>query len=202
MKKIIPFVLLLAGCSTTPKQIDRAFDIAENVASNLNAGAVGGTPPVVVCNNPQTLPAPPSAEPLPLTSPQTGSLGSSSSLDAIDISKARTISKYVKNIPAMPIKGELRNVKLSADRVTFETYGEDWIAKEWGRIAIIFEHTGELIAGEFDARKPAQRMKGLENIHGGYIQNKIPAQGSKVYLVVYDMKGTHRSNVAFAGEWK
>ena len=190
----IAALLCLAGCATTPEQVDRAFDIAENVASNLNAGAVStsgggksdqGFDPVAEQAVPPSHPSAPF-----------------SNLDAIDISKARTISKYVKNIPAMPIKGELRNIKLSSDRVTFETSGEDWIAKEWGRIAIIFEHNGELIAGEFDARKPAQRMKGLENIHGGYIQNKIPAQGSKVYLVVYDMKGTQRSNVAFAGEWK
>lgn len=200
MKKIIPFVLLLAGCSTTPEQVNRAFDIAENVASNLNAGAVGEASPVVVCNNPQPSTAPAFSNGVPLGEPSGAHTPPFS--DSLDISKARTISKYVKNIPAMPIKGELLNVKLSADRVTFETSGEDWIAKEWGRIAIIFEHNGELIAGEFDARKPAQRMKGLENIHGGYIQNKIPAQGLKVYLVVYDMKGTQRSNVAFAGEWK
>lgn len=123
--------------------------------------------------------------------------------DAIDISTARTISKYVRNIPAMPVAGELRNVKLSADRVTFETSSEKWIAGEWGRIAIIFRDVdGALIAGEFDARKPGQRMKGLENIHGGYIQGKQPEKGAPVFFVVYDMKGTQRSNVAAGGLWK
>ena len=144
--------------------------------SILNAGAVGGTPPVVV-NNPQPSPAPPSVEPLPLPAQQTGSSGSSY-IDAINIAISKTISKYVKNIPAMPVAGELRNVNLLANRVTFETSDESWISKEWGRIAIVFRDAdGTLIVGEFDARRPGQRAKGLENIHGGYIQNKKPQSG-------------------------
>lgn len=180
--------LTLAGCSTTPEQNAAIVDAIQGAASNFNAAAqtvpiaepASNAPPPVITN------APPPSSPL----------------DALDISKARTISKYVKNIPAMPVRGELRNVKLSGDRVTFETSGEQWIASEWGRIAIIFEHNGELIAGEFDARKPAQRAKGTENITGGYIQNKLPQAGAQVWFVVYDMKGTQRSNVAAGGVWK
>ena len=169
--------------------------------SIINAGAAGDTSPVVVCNNPQPPPAPPSAEPLPLPSPQTGSAGSSY-IDAINIAIAKTISKYVKNVPAMPIDGELKNVRLLTNRVTFETSSESWISKEWGRIAIIFRDAdGTLIVGEFDARRPSQRSKGLENIHGGYIQNKKPRAGDSVWFVVYDMTGTKRSNVASGGVW-
>jgi hypothetical protein len=163
---------------------------------------------------------PPSAPSLPLPQPQTDGAGSSSNntddastqsaphrlllthQDAIDISSGRTISKYVKNIHAMPVAGELRNIKLSTDRVSFETSDEAWISKEWGRIALVFWNEGQLILGEFDARKPGQKMKGLENIHGGYIQSKQPKQGDSVWFVVYDMTGTKRSNVAAGGLWK
>ena len=178
--------LVLSGCGTVDPAV---VDAVTNAITNRPPPAVitnAPPPPVIVTNTPSPHPPIPPAP----------------SNDAIDISGARTISKYVRNIPAMPVRGELRNVKLSADRVTFETSGEPWISSEWGRIAILFEHEGQLIAGEFDARKPGQRMKGLENIHGGYIQNKQPAKGAPVWFVVYDMKGTQRSNVAAGGVWK
>lgn len=152
---------------------------------------------------PAPVPPPPVPEPSPEPSEPSAPPVVANPADAIDISGARTISKYVRNIPAMPVRGELRNVKLSADLVTFETSGEPWISSEWGRIAILFRDAdGALIAGEFDARKPGQRMKDLENIHGGYIQNKQPEKGAPVFFVVYDMKGTQRSNVAAGGVWK
>ena len=184
----------LSGCGTVDPSV---VDAVTNAITNRPA-------PVVITNTP---PPPPVAT--PETPSNGGPLGEPDGAhpppfaDAIDISTARTISKYVRNIPAMPIAGELRNLKLSADRVTFETSSEKWIAGEWGRIAILFRDTdGALIAGEFDARKPGQRMKGLENIHGGYILNKQPRAGDAVWFVVYDMKGTQRSNVSLGGDWK
>lgn len=186
--------LMLAGCSTTPEQVDRVIDLAENVATNFNAGAAGAGMPVESVDGTPDAQQPPPA-------PSNTQPAIADTRDALDISTARTISKYVKNIPSMPIAGDLRNVKLTADRVTFETSGEPWISSEWGRIAIVFRHNGELICGEFDARRPNQRMKGLENVHGNYIQNKQPNKGERIGLVVYDMKGTRRSNVADAGLW-
>ena len=128
----------------------------------------------------------------------------SNQLDAIDISKARTISKYVKNVPAMPITVKLYSVNTSADRVTFDYTPTGWKSDGTidGRIAIIWQDGAELIIGEFDGKRPNQKMKGLENIHGGYIQGKKPSKGSPVWYVIYDKIGTQRSNVAAGGVWK
>jgi hypothetical protein len=194
--------LTLAGCSTTPEQNAAIVDAIQGAASNFNASADGaGRIPTDEGAQTNTPALPSHPAPAPITNAPT--TAPSSPLDALDISKARTISKYVKNIPAMPVRGELRNVKLTGDRVTFETSGEPWLG-EWGRIAIIWQDGAELIAGEFDAVKPGRgtRLKGLENIHGGYIQNRQPAKGQAVYFVLYDMKGTQRSNVAAGGVWK
>lgn len=38
--------VILAGCTTTPEQVGRVIDLAESVATNLNAGAAGAGMPV------------------------------------------------------------------------------------------------------------------------------------------------------------
>jgi membrane-associated protease RseP (regulator of RpoE activity) len=182
-------VLTLAGCSTTPEHNAAIVDAIQGAASNFNAAA-------------QTVPI---AEPASNAPPQViTNAPPSSPFDALDISKARTISKYVRNVPAMPITVRLFNVNTSADRVTFDYTTTGWKSDGTidGRIAIIWQDGAELIVGEFDGKRPNQRMKGLENIHGGYIQGKQPAKGAPVWYVIYDKTGTQRSNVAAGGVWK
>jgi hypothetical protein len=196
------FALTLAGCSTTPEQNAAIVDAIQGAASNFNAaagcpltngnaGAESGSPASPV----QPAPAPITNAPIPAPS---------STFDALDISKARTISKYVKNVPAMPITVRLFNVNTSANRVTFDYTTTGWKSDGTidGRIAIIWQDGLDLIVGEFDGKRPNQRMKGLENIHGGYIQGKQPAKGAPVWYVIYDKTGTQRSNVASGGVWK
>lgn len=153
-----------------------------------------GMNPPVVNTSPQPSPAPSNSTPPAVAD----------SRDAIDISKARTISKYVKNVPAMPIVTRLFDVNTGHDRVTFNYDKVNWKSDGTidGRIAVIWYEGEQLIIGEFDGKRPNQKMKGLENIHGGYIQGKQPKAGQEVWFVIYDKLGRERSNVASGGLWK
>ena len=181
----IAAVCLLPSC--TSKQVAMIHDAITN--------ATVVVPPMTVEPLPPTPPAPqpPTVVPDPVPAPATG--------DAIDISKARTISKYTKSIPAMPVAGTLEVTKLTTRSVAFKTSEEPWM-KGWGRIAIAWYEGSTLILGEFDAVKPNDREKELENIHGGYIQNKQPPKGAQVWFVFYDLACKQRSTVVPGGVWQ
>ena len=160
-----------------------------------DATATGSGPLVGQVTN---LPAPP----IKVSAP----LGSASAGDELDISNGRTISKYVRNLPGMPVTRKLNEASLGS-KATFAYDELNWPKKDGNkvtdaRVFIIFHEGGDLILGDFDAKAVGQTSKGLENIFGGYIQGHIPAPGTTCWLCLCSWDGKQRTNVKKLGVWK
>ncbi len=146
--------------------------------------------------------APANAAPEPQASaPPADFAPSVGSADDLDISGARQLGPHANLSAAHAAVTRLlysANVSGGSVELSFDTL--HWPAKRGkktvdGAVYIFWVSGGQVIGGYFDAHAVGQTRKGLENIHGGYLNGRKPGKGDTVYFALVSLDGRQRTNV-------
>lgn len=70
-----------------------------------------------------------------------------------------------------------------------------------GRVLFFWEEGGELVGGHYEWKRPGQTVRGLKNVHDGYLDGRRPPGGARVYVCLMSNDGKERTNLVLAGTW-
>lgn len=114
----------------------------------------------------------------------------------VDLTKIKWLGK---NYSGAKETTKLNSATISGDRISISYEPYSWPLNDDGgcdAIACFFYRKGEgITGGKFDwIRKGGQKVKGLENVKGGYGGHEMPARGTDAWLMWVSVDGKQRSN--------
>lgn len=135
------------------------------------------------------------------TVPTTAPAAPVGSADDLDISAAKSYAPTAyPTAPGASITRMLFSANISGDHVNLSFESLNWPEKSGaktidGGVYIFWLEGSQVVGGYFDAHAVGQTSKGLENIHGGYLNGHRPPRGATVYFALVSIDGKQRTNV-------
>lgn len=170
----------LSGCSTTAGQkafvwLYETFNDLEEM-SDYNDPVSTNTPPVVTNNIPQ---------------------------DVVqdDTAKWNEIKWLKENYKGYAPTKKMLSASCNNSRFSYDYEKLDWHIKTSEKatadaiICVFAIRDGKLVGGKFDWKRVGQKVKGMENIRGGYIKGFDIVKGEECYLALVSIEGKQRTNL-------
>lgn len=126
------------------------------------------------------------------------------SVDALDISKAQLFGTHAKVNPtkaAVTRDLNAADVEKGGGAVRLDFEALHWSTQSSkgktidGRVYLYWLEGEQVLGGHFDWHGQGQKVKTLENVWGGYLQNKKPASGARVWFCITDLECHERTQV-------
>lgn len=139
-------------------------------------------------NKPDPIPTPEPPKPDEPTQPDAS---------GVDLSKIKWLGK---NYSGAKETTRLNSATISGDKISISYEPYSWpLNSDGGCDAIacfFYRHDNGIQGGKFDwIRKGGQKVKGLENVKGGYGGHEMPARGTDSWLMWVSVDGKERSNM-------
>jgi hypothetical protein len=122
--------------------------------------------------------------------------------DELDISSARMLGPHkdmvaqhaaiTRALYAANKAGD--SVRLSFEPLSWPSRGSP--KKIDGGVYLFWESGGGVVGGLFDWHGVGQTSKGLENVHGGYLDGQRPPGGAAIWFCIVSLNADERTNVA------